>query len=63
MVNYLQVALVYDKSSHNRHEDELTLIFDKFSVFLEGVLQNIRTVTERVDKMESSIIPGFTDQG
>ena len=42
------------------HEDEFTLIFDKFSVFQEGV--NIRTVTERVDKMEESTLTGFTDQ-
>ena len=28
-----------------RHEDELTLIFDKISVFQEGFFQNIRTMT------------------
>ena len=37
--------------------------FDKFSVFQEGVLQNICTVTERVDKMEASTLEVFTDQG
>ena len=29
----------------------------------EGVIQNIHTVTERVDKMEASNLMGFTYQG
>ena len=44
------------------HEYELTLIFYKFSVYQEGFLQNIRTMTERVDKMEASTLTGFMDQ-
>ena len=48
--------------TQNRHEDELTLIFDKLSVFQEGFLQNIRTVKGRVDKMEASTMTGFTYQ-
>ena len=59
----LQVTLGDANFTHNRYEDELTLTFDKFSVFQEGVLQNIRTATERVDKMEASTLTGFTDQG
>ena len=59
----LQVTLGDDNFTQNRYEDELTLTFDKFSVFQEGVLQNIRTATERVDKMEASTLTGFTDQG
>ena len=50
-------------STQQKHEDELTLIFDELSVFQEGVLQNMRTVTERVDNMEVSTLTGFTDQG
>ena len=53
-VRELQVALGNSNSTHNRHEDELTLIFDKFSVFPEGVLKSIRTLMERVDNMEAS---------
>ena len=58
----IQVALVDANSKQQKHEDELTLIFDKLSVFQEGFLQNMRTVTERVDKMEASTLTGFTDQ-
>ena len=47
--------------TQNSHEDELTLIFDKLYVFREGVLQNIRTVTERVDNIDASTLTGFTD--
>ena len=47
-MRYLQVTLGYANYTQQRHEDELTLIFDKISVFREGVLQNIRTVIERV---------------
>ena len=32
-------------------------------MFQEGVLQNICTVTERVEKMEASTFEVFTDQG
>ena len=52
-----------DNFTQNRHEDELTLIFDKLSVFQEGVLQKIRTVTEIVENMEASFMMGFIDQG
>ena len=45
VVNDLQVALGYANFTQKKHEDELTLIFDKFSVFQEGVFQNILTVT------------------
>ena len=38
-VRDLQVALGDVKSTQQKHEDELTLVFDKFSVFQEGVLQ------------------------
>ena len=31
-------------------------------MFLEGFLQNMLTVTERVDEMEASTLTGFTDQ-
>ena len=63
VVKELQVTLGDANFTQNRYEDELTLTFDKFSVFQEGVLQNIRTATERVDKMEASTLTGFTDQG
>ena len=59
----LQVKLGVDKSTQNRHADDLTLIFDKLSVFQEGVLQKIRTVTEIVENMEASFMMGFIDQG
>ena len=39
------------------------MIFDKLSVFQEGVPKNIGTVTERVYKMEASTLTVFTDQG
>ena len=58
----LHAELGNANSTQNRHEDELISIFDKLSVLQEGVLQNIRTVTERVDKMEASNLMGFTDQ-
>ena len=41
----LQVALGDANVTQNRHEDELTSIFDKISVFQEGFFQNIRTMT------------------
>ena len=44
-VKDLRFALVDANFTHNRHVDELTLIFDHISVFQEGVLQNILTVT------------------
>ena len=47
--------------TQNRHEDELTLIFDKLSVFQEGVLQKIHTTMERVENMEASTLMGFKD--
>ena len=47
--------------TQNRYEDELTLTFDKFSVFQEGVLQNIHTVTDRVDYMEASNLMVLTE--
>ena len=47
--------------TQNRHEDELTLIFDKLSVFQEGVLQKIPTMMERVENMEASTLMGFKD--
>ena len=59
----IQVVLEDATFTKNRHKKELTLIFDKFSVFQEGVLQNIRAMMERVYKMEASILTGFTDQG
>ena len=58
-----QAALGDATFTQNSHEDEFTLIFDKLYVFREGVLQNIRTVTERVDNMDASTLTGFTDQG
>ena len=45
------------------NEDELTLLFDKLSVFQEGFLQNICTLMDRVEKMEAYNLTGFTDQG
>ena len=62
-VKDLQVALGDDNFTYNRHEDELTLTFDKFFVFQEGFFQNIRTIAEIVDKMEASTLTGFTEQG
>ena len=62
-MRYLQVTLVDANCTHQKHEDELTIIFDKLSVLQEGVLRNMLTVTERVDKMEASTLSGFTDQG
>ena len=62
-VKDIQVALRDSDITQNIHEDELTLIFGKFSVFQEGVLQIIPTVMERVDKMRSSNQTGFTDKG
>ena len=62
-VKDLWIVLGDTNVTHIRHEDELTLIFDKFSVFQEGVLQNICTVKERVDKMGVSTLKVFTDQG
>ena len=37
-VRDLQVALGDANSTQQKHEDELTLIYDKFSEFQEGVL-------------------------
>ena len=37
-VKDLQVALGDANVTNNRHEDELKLIFDKLSVFQEGVI-------------------------
>ena len=59
----IQVVLEDATFTKNRHKKELTLIFDKFSIFQEGILQNIRTMMERVYKMEASTLTGFTDQG
>ena len=59
----IQVALVDANSTQQKHEDELTFIFDKLSVFQEGVLQNIRTMTEIVDKTEASTLTGIKYQG
>ena len=56
----IQVVLEDATFTKNRHKEELTLIFYKFSVFQEGVLQNIRAMMERVYKMEASILTGFT---
>ena len=44
-VKYLWVALVNANCTKNRHEDELTLTFDKFSLFQEGVLRKICNMT------------------
>ena len=62
-VEEIQAALVDSTFIQNRHEDELTKTIDKLFVFQEGVLHNIRTLTERVDKMEASTLTGFMDQG
>ena len=59
----LQITLVYSNSKQQNNENELTLIFDKLSVFQEGVLQNIYTVIERVDNTEASTLTCFADQG
>ena len=45
------------------NEDELTLMFDKFYVLQEGILQNIRTMTKRFENIEAYTLTGFTDQG
>ena len=62
-VKDLQVPLGDTNFKQINHEDELTLIFDKFYVFQEGVVQNIRTVTEIVDKIEASALIGLIYQG
>ena len=62
-VKGIQVVLGDSNVTQNSHEGELTLIFDKLSVFQEGVLQNIRTTAERVENMEMSTLVGFTYQG
>ena len=62
-VKELQVELADATFTQDNQEDELELIFDKLSVFQEGVLQNICTVKERVDKMGVSTLTVFTDQG
>ena len=49
--------------TQQNHEDELKLFFDKLSVFQEGVLQNMCTVTEILDKMEESTLKGLIYQG
>ena len=59
----IQVVLEDATFTKNRHKKELTLIFDKFYMFQEGVPQNIRTMMERVYNMEASTLTGFTDQG
>ena len=61
-VDEIQAAFGDSTFIQNRHEDELTKTIDKLSVFQEGVLYNIRTLMERVDKMEASTLTGFTDQ-
>ena len=55
----IQVALGDTNVSKNRHAYELTLIFDKLSVFQEGVIHNIRTITEMVDKIFVSHTKGL----
>ena len=47
----IQVAMFDAKFSQKKHENELTFVFDKLSMFQEGVLQNIHTLTERLDNM------------
>ena len=59
----IQVALGDVNYKQQNNEDELKLIFEKFSMFQEGVLQKILTATERVDNMEASTLAGFTEQG
>ena len=59
----LQISLGDTNVTHNRHEDELTLIFNKLSMFQEGVLYKNRTVTERVNNMEAPTQTGFVYQG
>ena len=49
--------------TQNRHEDQLILIFDKLSMFQEGIPHKIRTVTDRRDNMEASTLMGFAEQG
>ena len=49
--------------TQNRHKDELTLTFDRFSMFQKGVIQNIRTVMQIVGKTEAYTLTGFMDQG
>ena len=58
-----QVALGDTNVKQNMHEDKLTLIFDKFSLFQEEVLYNICTVMERVGKMQASTLTGIIYQG
>ena len=62
-VKYLQVALGGANFTQIKHEDEFTMIFDQLSVLQEGVLQNIRTMTQRVYNMEDSTLTGLTYQG
>ena len=62
-VSYLQVVLGDAKFTQKNHEYELTLIFDKLSVFQEGVLQNIFTVTKILEKMNASTLTGLIDKG
>ena len=62
-VKGLQVAFGDANVTQNRHEDELTLIFDKLSVFQEGFLHNIHTMTERVKEMEASTLEGSQTKG
>ena len=62
-VRDIQVALGDVNYKQQNNEDELKLIFEKFSMFQEGVLQKILTATERVDNMEASTLAGFTEQG
>ena len=59
----IQVALGDTNFTQNRYKDELILIYGELSVFQEGVLQNIRTVTERVEKIEASSLTVFIYQG
>ena len=62
-VKDLQVALGDANFTQKYHEYELSSFFDKLSIYQEGVLQNIRTMTERVDKIEAYTLTGFIDQG
>ena len=59
----IQVASGGANFTQKKHEDELTLVFDKISFFQEGVLQHIPTVMDRVDNMDDSTLTGFTYQG
>ena len=62
-VKYPQASLEDANFTQIKHEDEFTLIFDKLSVFQEGVIQNICIVAERVDNMEAPTLTGLTYQG